>query len=148
MIFIIISALNSTASPSDSSEDENDILYHKDAVFDALELNFVNVSTESSDRLQNASSELMVDSGKTTQGPSLEQKLTEAYEGPRSTQPISTARPCALDCGQGGSCVIGGPDELPTCLCPLGRGGERCEKGIVYSVFVFLDNAKIWQQDD
>lgn len=117
--------INSTASPSTAddlkySNQEEDVLYQKDAVFDALEL-VSNVSTETSN-LTSASST-------TTQGPSLEQKLTEISGVPRATLPISTERPCPLDCGPGGGCVVRNSNEEPTCLCPLGRGGDRCEQG-------------------
>ncbi|RZC36316.1 hypothetical protein BDFB_012357, partial [Asbolus verrucosus] len=119
--------INSTASPPtpeelrSANQEEEDVLYQKDAVFDALELIFPNVSTETSNLTTSPSS--------TTQGPSLEQKLTEVSGAPRATLPISTERPCPLDCGPGGGCVVRNSNEEPACLCPLGRGGDRCEKG-------------------
>ncbi|XP_044264183.1 pikachurin [Tribolium madens] len=116
--------INSTASPATSDDlkspiqEEEDVLYQKDAVFDALEL-ISNVSTETSNLTSPSS---------TTQGPSLEQKLTEISGVPRATLPISTERPCPLDCGPGGGCVVRNSNEEPACLCPLGRGGDRCEQ--------------------
>ncbi|KYB26728.1 Pikachurin-like Protein [Tribolium castaneum] len=116
--------INSTVSPSTSDDlrspiqEEEDVLYQKDAVFDALEL-ISNVSTETSNLTSPSS---------TTQGPSLEQKLTEISGVPRATLPISTERPCPLDCGPGGGCVVRNSNEEPACLCPLGRGGDRCEQ--------------------
>lgn len=127
----MISALNSTASPSDaedpSNNSEEDILYQKDAVLDVVEVGYPN--TSSTEVL--AQNDTMNDGGgdKTTQGPSLEQKLTEVSGAPRATLPISTEKPCPLDCGPGGGCVVRYSDEQPVCLCPLGRGGDRCEKG-------------------
>lgn len=66
----------------------------------------------------------------TTVGPRLEQKLTsDSSSVLKSTLPISTVRPCTLDCGPGGGCHVENDEEPAKCLCPLGRGGDRCEKG-------------------
>lgn len=114
---------NSTLSPEQIGTDENeiDVLYQKDAVFDA-HLSSINGSSEII-LLQNANES-------TTQGPRLEQKLTDTSTLPKSTLPLATERPCPLDCGSGGGCVIGSSDNLPICLCPLGKGGSRCEKDV------------------
>lgn len=133
-MFFHYAALNSTASPSDSEDlantSEEDILYQKDAVLDIIEVGYPNTSSTetSATTAQNVTSN---EGGgdKTTQGPSLEQKLTEVSGAPRATLPISTEKPCPLDCGPGGGCIIRYSDEQPVCLCPLGRGGDRCEKG-------------------
>lgn len=101
--------------------DGNDVLYQKDAIFDAHELTFSNSSTEDNGNDSSPSS--------TTQGPSLEQKLTEISGVPRATLPISTEHPCPLQCGPGGGCVVSNSNGKPQCLCPLGKGGDRCEKG-------------------
>lgn len=133
-IFFFISELNTTSSPVEASgtKNEEDILYQKDAVFD-VEISLSNY-TESNISLQNNVSE------GTTQGPRLDQKLTEISGAPQATEPLSTERPCPLDCGPGGGCIIKDINESPSCLCPLGRGGERCEKGsavIISSVFLY-----------
>lgn len=106
---------------TDSDDSDEDILYQKDAELDALEIDYSNVSTPEGNPT-------MVEM-RTTQGPSLEQKLTDVSGAPRSTLPLSTERPCPLDCGPGGGCIVRNADGRPGCLCPLGRGGERCEKG-------------------
>lgn len=100
-------------------EDE-DILYQKDAVFDA-EISISNYTDESVSQDNTTEG--------TTQGPRLDQKVTEISGAPRATQPLVTERPCPLDCGPGGGCVIRDSSDPPACLCPLGRGGDRCEKG-------------------
>ncbi|XP_017773533.1 PREDICTED: pikachurin [Nicrophorus vespilloides] len=118
--------MNSTATPPDSYNmilnNMEDVLYQKDAEFDA-ELSYEN-GTELYKLVFNNGTE------GTTQGPRLEQKWTEATAEGRipATAPISTERPCPLDCGPGGGCTIRGSDLEPICLCPLGRGGDRCEK--------------------
>lgn len=96
------------------------MLYQKDAVFDA-QLTSVNDSGETI-LFQNITES-------TTQGPRLEQKLTDVSGVPKATLPLATERPCPFDCGPGGGCVIENSNNLPICLCPLGKGGERCEKG-------------------
>lgn len=64
------------------------------------------------------------------EGPRLEQKLTSDGMGlPKVTLPLSTSRPCPLDCGPGGGCSLEYSEESPMCLCPLGKGGESCEEG-------------------
>lgn len=66
----------------------------------------------------------------TTVGPRLEQKLTSVSSSIlKSTLPISTVRPCTLECGPGGGCHAERDEEPVKCLCPLGKGGEKCEKG-------------------
>lgn len=63
-------------------------------------------------------------------GPRLEQKFTSASSSVlKSTLPISTVRPCVLDCGPGGGCHAETDEEPIKCLCPLGRGGDQCERG-------------------
>lgn len=113
-----------------SNNSEEDILYQKDAVLDVIEIGYSNTSsTETSAATAQNITSNEVGGDKTTQGPSLEQKLTEVSGAPRATLPISTEKPCPLDCGPGGGCVIRYSDEKPVCLCPLGRGGDQCEKG-------------------
>lgn len=95
-------------------------MYQKDAIFDAQLTSF----NESNDiaLLENYTES-------TTQGPRLEQKLTDLSGIPKVTLPLATERPCPLDCGVGGGCILENANNLPVCLCPLGKGGERCEKG-------------------
>ncbi|KAF5891225.1 neurogenic locus notch protein 2-like, partial [Clarias magur] len=35
--------------------------------------------------------------------------------------------PCLSFCLNGGSCVSSGPPSAPSCLCPLGFSGSRCD---------------------
>lgn len=119
---MFVTELNTTASPFDIEEaNSEDILYQKDAVFDA-EISISNY-TETNISLHNTTES-------TTQEPRLYQKLTDISGAPRTTEPLVTERPCPLDCGPGGGCTIRDGSEQPSCLCPLGRGGERCEKGL------------------
>lgn len=113
-----VTETNTTASPeTEKISNDEDVLYQKDAVFDAE----ISISNYTEDQ-QN------ITEG-TTQGPRLDQKVTETSGAPRATQPLVTERPCPLDCGPGGGCVIRDSTSPPSCLCPLGRGGDRCEKG-------------------
>lgn len=118
-----ISELNSTATPPNfnTGNDIEDIIYQKDAVLDAeISLsNYTDVNSTSSNVTES-----------TTQGPRLDQKRTENSEILKATEPLSTEKPCSLDCGPGGGCLM--RDTGSACLCPLGRGGERCEKGNVF----------------
>lgn len=130
--------INSTASPP-SLEDlklngVEDIIYQKDAVMDALEFSLPNATSAESNDIPQAVPNFTTPSparaNYTTQGPRLEQKLTSDGTGvPRATSPISTVKPCPLDCGPGGGCSLDNSEEAPICLCPLGRGGGRCQKG-------------------
>lgn len=99
-------------------------MYQKDAVLDISEVN-ENVTFGDSNDIPNIQI-----SDITTQGPSLEQKLTEvsSEDDKRTTASISTTRPCILECGVGGLCVRDSQGEQ-TCLCPLGRGGDNCSEG-------------------
>lgn len=140
----MLSEVNTTGSPLENEivnidkeyylannlNNEEDILYQKDAELDAefsagenytdiYKLQFYN-ATESGGGGGGG--------GSTTQAPRLEQKLTEISTQARATAPIATERPCPLECGAGGGCVLRDAEE-PVCLCPLGRGGLRCEKG-------------------
>ncbi|KAJ8925428.1 hypothetical protein NQ315_009261, partial [Exocentrus adspersus] len=134
--------INSTASPP-SLEDLKlngieDIIYQKDAVMDVLELALPNTTTPDSNDVPHVVPNYITTPSYrtvnypakiyTTQGPRLEQKLTsEGTPGaPRATSPISTLKPCPLDCGPGGGCSLENSEGTPMCLCPLGRGGERC----------------------
>ncbi|KAJ8960123.1 hypothetical protein NQ318_003842 [Aromia moschata] len=126
--------INSTASPP-SLEDlklngVEDIIYQKDAVMDVLEYSLPNGTAESNDIPPWAADGTTAGDGRidyTTQGPRLEQKLTSVgTDAPRATSPISTAKPCPLDCGPGGGCTLDDSEESPACLCPLGKGGEKC----------------------
>lgn len=115
---MLVTEMNTTAIPDlEKDGNDEDVLYQKDAVFDA-EISLFNYTED----IQN------VTEG-TTQGPRLDQKVTETSSAPRATQPLATERPCPLDCGPGGGCIIKDSINPPLCLCPLGRGGERCEKG-------------------
>uniref|UniRef100_A0A6P7GPW9 Uncharacterized protein LOC114341493 n=1 Tax=Diabrotica virgifera virgifera TaxID=50390 RepID=A0A6P7GPW9_DIAVI len=142
--------INSTASPP-SLEDlryngVEDILYQKDAVIDVVEFSPLNLSdSKEISKLSTAPSSQI---NYTTQGPRLEQKLTsESLAASKVTKPItpsvanvtvtvSTVKPCPLDCGPGGGCSLENADESPMCLCPLGRGGERCNEGRSSSNFI------------
>lgn len=109
--------MNTTALPDvENIANDEDVLYQKDAVFDA-EISISNYTYD--DNVTES----------TTQGPRLEQKVTETSGAYRTTQPLATERPCPLDCGPGGGCIIKDNTNPPFCLCPLGRGGDRCEKG-------------------
>lgn len=122
-IMIQIAEYNSTAiPPSDEIEyNEIDVLYQKDAVFD------IHMASTNSSADEFGSYNVTLS---TTQGPRLEQKLTEVPESIKTTQPLSTERLlCALDCGLGGGCAISDSKGLPACLCPLGKTGDRCDKG-------------------
>lgn len=111
---------NSTDSSSriGSEDNEEDVLYQKDAIFDA-QLNTFNESNEINQNI----------SGSTTQGPRLEQKLTDMTGQPKATLPLPTEKPCPLDCGLGGGCMLDNNSNSPICLCPLGKSGDHCEKG-------------------
>lgn len=79
------------------------------------------------------------------QGPRLEQKLTSDGTGlTKVTQPISTVKPCPLDCGPGGGCSLEYGDESPMCLCPLGKGGNRCREGESYKDFNYNTTSDIF----
>ncbi|XP_072391898.1 pikachurin-like [Diabrotica undecimpunctata] len=138
--------INSTASPP-SLEDlryngVEDILYQKDAVIDVVEFSPLNLSDskEISKLSINVTTPPSSQINFTTQGPRLEQKLTsESLAASKVTKPItpsvanvtvtvSTVKPCPLDCGPGGGCSLENAEESPMCLCPLGRGGERCNE--------------------
>lgn len=125
-------ALNSTDSPADfdGSGSEEDVLYQRDAVLDVLEAGYPN-TTATLTSAETPPRNVTPSSDGTTQGPGLEQKLTEVSGAPGATLPVSTEAPCPLDCGPGGGCsTTGGTTEGgPRCLCPLGRGGDRCEEG-------------------
>ncbi|XP_022913817.2 pikachurin [Onthophagus taurus] len=107
--------LNSTASSFYSMNEvdggnEEDVLYQKDAIFDVhLNENF----TEDDER--NLNNTL---------------KSSEKIVSTSTTEIPSTERPCVLDCGPNGGCVISEESSEPVCLCPLGKGGERCEKDL------------------
>lgn len=137
--------MNSTASPpsqQDLTSNPNNnaienIIYQKDAIIEALEYSFPNntstLSNSDSNEISQQINSTTVSPNRTnytTQGPRLEQKVTSEQNGePRATMPISTERPCPLDCGPGGGCVFQEVELSPVCLCPLGRGGNVCEKG-------------------
>ncbi|GJQ82652.1 hypothetical protein Trydic_g19669 [Trypoxylus dichotomus] len=138
------SELNSTTSPADQDpafNNDEDVLYQKDAIFDA-ELNFPNYTDYYSSQLI-----LMATSNATEYSSTQKQHKSTSENAPISPTTAqssisgnsttvssvteSTVRPCTLDCGPGGGCIIGGEDgETATCLCPLGKGGERCEKDL------------------
>ncbi|XP_056640683.1 pikachurin [Diorhabda sublineata] len=132
--------INSTALPP-SIEDLRysnaikDILYQKDAVIDVVEFSPKNM-TDTSEISKSPSEKINF----TTQGPCLEQKMTsESSTASKSTKPVtpppadnvsvttSTVKACSLDCGPGGGCSLENLDDSPMCLCPLGRGGDRCD---------------------
>nr|CAH7733930.1 unnamed protein product [Callosobruchus chinensis] len=119
-----------------------DILYQNDAVISAVEVS-PNISDsneipqQESNEIPNYTSNLTTTAPSkanyTTQGPRLEQKATSEGIGvAKVTMPITISKqqiPCLLDCGPGGGCSLDEAEEEPMCLCPLGRGGERCEEG-------------------
>ncbi|KAL0278979.1 UNVERIFIED_CONTAM: hypothetical protein PYX00_000637 [Menopon gallinae] len=118
--------MNTTVETFAKEEDEedNDILYQKDASISA-ELDTGDgggVETSSPDADAKYS---------TTQSPNLEQKVpfrsgTQGYtESLRATD----VSPCTLDCGIGGVCVVEG--NAQRCQCPLGRGGDSCENDVL-----------------
>lgn len=118
------SEMNTTVETLAKEEDEedNDILYQKDASISAeLDTGEGEVETSSAPDPDAKYS--------TTQSPNLEQKVpfrsgTQGYtESLRATD----VSPCTLDCGIGGVCIVEG--NLQRCQCPLGRGGGSCENG-------------------
>ncbi|XP_050295115.1 pikachurin [Anthonomus grandis grandis] len=122
--------MNFTVSTQSIDDLKLDLIYAKDAEIEAVEISFPNASSDSNEILQNWSS-FQAASGTnfTTLGPRLEQKvISESSIKLKSTQPISAIRTCHLDCGPGGGCHIEEDAEYPKCLCPLGRGGDKCEK--------------------
>ncbi|XP_066257439.1 pikachurin-like [Euwallacea similis] len=126
--------LNSSASTQSVEELKLDLIYEKDVELDAVEISFPNASADSNEIPQSysnftASAAASENLNFTTVGPRLEQKLTSASSSVlKSTLPISTVRPCTLDCGPGGGCHAERDEEPVKCLCPLGRGGENCER--------------------
>lgn len=151
-MFFFFVELNSTSSPLDDAaiNNEEDVLYQKDAIFDA-ELNFPNYTDYYNSQLLVASTNSTeYGGGGSTQNredppksigdvapspPTIWQTSTASASflvaATSQTPNASTARPCTTDCGPGGGCIIRGEDgeETASCLCPLGKGGERCEKG-------------------
>lgn len=144
MSFSHFPELNSTTSPAEQDmtgmNNDEDVLYQKDAIFDA-ELNFPNYTDYYSGQIAAlavaATNATDSDTAQKSTAPTV---TVSAIHSPSSTvhedstasqtPPASTPKPCTLDCGPGGGCVIGGEDgTTETCLCPLGRGGDRCEKG-------------------
>lgn len=138
-----------------SQSKDEDILYQKDASISAQ----LSISLDTTISNDNFSSMYQSNESNsvyeyTTQSPNLEQKVPSMskHEKQQSTQPMesmhfhsqtttklsnttklrtTTETPaCPLECGPGGQCVR---DELAPgllkCLCPLGRGGNLCEKG-------------------
>ncbi|XP_060522277.1 pikachurin [Cylas formicarius] len=129
--------MNSTVSPPSLEDLKLDIIYQKDAVMDAVESSFPNASGAARGYDSNEIPQIDANSSAltaekiifTTVGPRLEQKLTsDGSNVLRVTLPISTARPCPLDCGPGGGCRSDAEGLPSKCLCPLGRGGDSCEK--------------------
>lgn len=141
--FVFIPERNASNSlnPEGLTEDGEDILYQKDASFSA-ELAFTNFTNEFSNDISPSSpSAPTTSSGVTSQSPNLEQKVPIAGDGVQvthTTQSLSTKYPqeaattsaCTRDCGPGGACALDdGAPGMQYCDCPLGRGGDYCEKG-------------------
>jgi hypothetical protein len=117
-------------------EEEEDIIYQKDASFSA------ELDTSGDVRGNSVISPPTVDDVEkkvqflTTQSPNLEQKVPGSTPSDgHTTESLRAAdtTPCLLDCGVGGSCTsepvdLSGPGQQ-RCQCPLGRGGNRCESG-------------------
>ncbi|KAL3278510.1 hypothetical protein HHI36_024022, partial [Cryptolaemus montrouzieri] len=124
-----------SASPQ-TKLDVPDVLYQRDAVLDAFEVtdNFTTIE-------DNNIPQLNENQEGTTQGPSLEQKLTEeSSTGDKSaTAPFSTEKPCTLDCGPGGFCVTRGQGEQ-TCSCPLAKVEITAKKSSVKGAYYIEDN--------
>lgn len=123
-----------TISHGDNEKEGEDILYQKDASFSAeLAVALGSNASELSDPSSTPGPEV------TTQSPNLEQKVPPGSSLPKATQSLSTVTPeapCVRDCGLGGSCAL--DDVTPGtqfCECPLGRGGDYCEKG---KLFIFV----------
>ncbi|XP_018328441.1 pikachurin [Agrilus planipennis] len=111
--------LNSTISPSESDINDNklgNVLYQKGAEVD-IGLSVANGTLYSNFTLNSTS---VVDS------------LTTDFETtmPTPSSSTTTEHTCYLDCGPGGGCVLKEPYFQPTCLCPLGKGGDRCDKDV------------------
>jgi hypothetical protein len=121
-------------------EDEEDILYQKDASFSA------ELDTSGDIRGNNILYPAMADEVEkkvqflTTQSPNLEQKVPGSTPSDgHTTESLRAAdmAPCLLDCGVGGSCTVEAVDtsrpSQQRCQCPLGRGGNHCETGKFYN---------------
>lgn len=125
-------------------EEEEDILYQKDASFSAeldtsgdIRGNSV-LSSPKADGVEKKVQFL------TTQSPNLEQKVpgSTASDG-HTTESLRAAdtTPCLLDCGVGGSCTFEPLDPSrpgqQRCQCPLGRGGDHCETGEFHNRYAY-----------
>ena len=108
-------------------EEEEDILYQKDASFSA--------ELDTSNDLSVLPSPTVEDTEKkvqfvTTQSPNLEQKVPSSTGSDGHTTESLRATdvtPCLLDCGPGGACAV--DPGIQRCQCPLGRGGYHCDTG-------------------
>ncbi|KAJ9583133.1 hypothetical protein L9F63_022525 [Diploptera punctata] len=118
-------------------EEEEDILYQKDASFSA-ELDTSNDIDSGNNMVASPSAEEIEKKVQfvTTQSPNLEQKVPGSTGSDGHTTESLHATditPCLLDCGAGGTCTVepvdSGRPGLQRCQCPLGRGGNRCETG-------------------
>jgi hypothetical protein len=121
-------------------EEEEDILYQKDASFSA------ELDTSDDIRGNNVLYPAMADEVAKkvqflmTQSPNLEQKVPGSTPSDgHTTESLRAAdmAPCLLDCGVGGSCTLEPVDpSRPSqqhCRCPLWRGGKHCETGKFYN---------------
>jgi hypothetical protein len=117
-------------------EEEEDILYQKDASFSA------ELDTSGDVRGNNVLPSPTVEEMEkkvqfvTTQSPNLEQKVPSSTGSDEHTTESLRAMdmvPCLLDCGVGGSCTMDAVDSdrsgAQRCQCPLGRGGSHCQTG-------------------
>lgn len=117
-------------------EEEEDILYQKDASFSA-ELD-TSGDVRGNSVLPSATVEEVEKKVQfvTTQSPNLEQKVPSSTADDEHTTEslrVTDVVPCLLDCGVGGSCTMDTVDSknsgVQRCQCPLGRGGSHCETG-------------------
>lgn len=126
-------------------EEEEDILYQKDASFSAeldtsgdVRGNIVLPSPTSEDTEKKVQFV-------TTQSPNLEQKVpssTGSNEQTTESLRVTDVVPCLLDCGVGGSCAMDAVDsDRPgeqRCQCPLGRGGRHCQAGQLQKTICYV----------
>ncbi|KAK9877465.1 hypothetical protein WA026_018573 [Henosepilachna vigintioctopunctata] len=124
--------VNASASPPPPARVEaSQLIYQKDAIFDAFEITQNSSLTPIDTNEVPGHLEEDVSNG-TTQGPNLEQKFTvvsRSQDAERTTAAISTEAPCVMDCGSGGLCTRKRSGEQG-CFCPLGRSGEGCKEAV------------------
>lgn len=99
-------------------DEDDDILYQKDASFSAhLDLGQEDVSPSPSDLLEESTTTLLQDN---------------VHFLPAGATFSPPQQSCLLDCGVGVCSLVSGTEEsqgIQRCQCPLGRTGKHCELG-------------------